>query len=979
MVLRQLLKLKEEYFGSGAVMFRWNTSASRLACVPAARPSNVFIFDSSGEIERDVPLDDRTSPVSSFEWDTTGNVLALIQKGVVTVSIYHFDEDRLETLDCSREEPSFIAWNMTGPQLAIGTSKGNTIIYNSTTAKMQLIAGKHGRRITCGAWTLRGHLLLGSDDKIISLSDTEGETLRQTVLRSAPMTMRVADEIIAGNAISFDKGGLSAKCCVRTGKDSLILLETEAMSIVATVKFSQKYGSIVDYGWFGDERLCIGYSGGQVVVTPTSGDEIGQEVFRCKPASSLDALSLCSIPSKAGGFSVLWAAVAGDGCIKIIDLRDCREETESTINYEDDDEAGVVSNLTFSRGGQTITFNVSTGCVYSYLARLPLMFEARGNSVAWLSSLREITVTEIVDGKQRSGKNAEKVKIECEVEPAIIGVGPRQIAAGAGRRVYYHSLRDGQKTEREYPAKVEAVELSQSHAAVLAEGKMWGSPAVTVLPAEGSKGDDGVKILSMRMTPQDILIYSTSGKELVHYDVEERCPINEYRHTESILAVYPNSLGGTYTAFLDAKGCCKSITLSLRGVLWDLADPSVFVVAADAREAAVLELHTFVVYDYSLSGPTVVPVGGAIRRSEVFYDSIDFESGRDDPTTLAHGEIPVAVQNGDIVVVNLERVMHMQIGLTANEIGRVTVQCRQPGELRTSDLASHSGIGSALRRMSNTNSGPVDVEEMERVVMRLAALGRMELAYRVCLSIPRKEKMGADEGGRDELMRLIARQAVELLEVDMAILAYRECGDADRVAFLDRLVQLEDVPMLQGYLKVLLGQKQMWESAKGLATTVDQRRLPMIHRHVAMGLEDKGDYEGALASYKEAIGRCLCYCGMYEPAARLCERIAEEDVLIECAAILERMKQYSLAGSALVILSEPVVFYIQDMDFDAAKPLMDQVSTPKLHLLYAKAKEARGFFKEAAASYEKGGDMESIVRLLVDESQLNDPTEGKWT
>ncbi|KAF4748435.1 hypothetical protein FOZ62_013893, partial [Perkinsus olseni] len=119
----------------------------------------------------------------------------------VTVSIYHFDEDRLETLDCSREEPSFIAWNMTGPQLAIGTSKGNTIIYNSKTAKMQLIAGKHGRRITCGAWTLRGHLLLGSDDKIISLSDTEGETLRQTVLRSAPMTMRVADEIIAGSPI----------------------------------------------------------------------------------------------------------------------------------------------------------------------------------------------------------------------------------------------------------------------------------------------------------------------------------------------------------------------------------------------------------------------------------------------------------------------------------------------------------------------------------------------------------------------------------------------------------------------------------------------------------------------------------------------------------------------------------------------------------------------------------------------------------
>ncbi|KAF4736376.1 WD repeat-containing protein 19, partial [Perkinsus olseni] len=128
-----------------------------------------------------------------------------------------------------------------------------------------------------------------------------------------------------------------------------------------------------------------------------------------------------------------------------------------------------------------------------------------------------------------------------------------------------------------------------------------------------------------------------------------------------------------------------------------------------------------------------------------------------------------------------------------------------------------------------------------------------------------------------------------------------------------------------------------------------------------------------------ALTKCLCYCGIYEPAARLCERIAEEDVLIECAAILERMKQYSLAGrlhQRLGNLERACSLYIQDMDFDAAKPLMDQVSTPKLHLLYAKAKEARGFFKEAAASYEKGGDMESIVRLLVDESQLNDPRKA---
>ncbi|KAF4651369.1 WD repeat-containing protein 19, partial [Perkinsus olseni] len=82
-------------------------------------------------------------------------------------------------------------------------------------------------------------------------------------------------------------------------------------------------------------------------------------------------------------------------------------------------------------------------------------------------------------------------------------------------------------------------------------------------------------------------------------------------------------------------------------------------------------------------------------------------------------------------------------------------------------------------------------------------------------------KLVAVHGGQQP--RLIARQAVELLEVDMAILAYRECGDADRVAFLERLVQLEDVPMLQGYLRVLLGQYHEYSGTRGLEDITERR------------------------------------------------------------------------------------------------------------------------------------------------------------
>ena len=48
------------------------------------------------------------------------------------------------------------------------------------------IIGKHTKRITCGAWSAENLLALGSDDKTISISNADGDTLRQTHLRAEP-------------------------------------------------------------------------------------------------------------------------------------------------------------------------------------------------------------------------------------------------------------------------------------------------------------------------------------------------------------------------------------------------------------------------------------------------------------------------------------------------------------------------------------------------------------------------------------------------------------------------------------------------------------------------------------------------------------------------------------------------------------------------------------------------------------------------
>ena len=48
------------------------------------------------------------------------------------------------------------------------------------------ILGKHTKKITCGAWSQQNLLALGSEDKTISVSNAEGDTIRQTSLRADP-------------------------------------------------------------------------------------------------------------------------------------------------------------------------------------------------------------------------------------------------------------------------------------------------------------------------------------------------------------------------------------------------------------------------------------------------------------------------------------------------------------------------------------------------------------------------------------------------------------------------------------------------------------------------------------------------------------------------------------------------------------------------------------------------------------------------
>lgn len=55
------------------------------------------------------------------------------------------------------------------------------------------IIGKHSKRITCGCWNAENLLALGSEDKTLSISNPDGDTLRVVALRAEPSEVQFSE------------------------------------------------------------------------------------------------------------------------------------------------------------------------------------------------------------------------------------------------------------------------------------------------------------------------------------------------------------------------------------------------------------------------------------------------------------------------------------------------------------------------------------------------------------------------------------------------------------------------------------------------------------------------------------------------------------------------------------------------------------------------------------------------------------------
>merc|ERR1719163_871061 len=183
-----------------------------------------------------------------------------------------------------------------------------------------------------------------------------------------------------------------------------------------------------------------------------------------------------------------------------------------------------------------------------------------------------------------------------------------------------------------------------------------------------------------------------------------------------------------------------------------------------------------------------------------------------------------------------------------------------------------------------------------------------------------------------------------------------------------------------------------WDQALNLAQSFAQHRLPEIYLKYALQLESKGDLQQALDFYQTARSspyaqntasekhNRACLEGTARTAVRLGDLVrgvplvkelaanGSTSVCKECAQELEGMRQYQEAAELYEHagnFEKAASLYIIDHNFDAAAPLMAKISSPKLQLQFAEAKESRHSYADAFNAYRAAGDTESCVRLQL--------------
>uniref|UniRef100_A0A669CGS2 WD repeat domain 19 n=1 Tax=Oreochromis niloticus TaxID=8128 RepID=A0A669CGS2_ORENI len=914
--------LAEKAWAGSNLLYKWQKSFGRYIAV-AGQDNTVKIFDRRGHKWTEINLPGRCV---GMDWDKDGDILAVIAAKSSSIFLWDASVSKTSQIDSGmRDQMSFVLWSKTSPLLAVGTVKGNLLIYNQQTSRKIPVLGKHSKKITCGCWSSQNLLALGSDDNTLSISNHEGDTIRQVVKYSSPAEMYFS--VMKTDESSAQ--GESTVSLVSVDKKILMLFNINDPGNQIELAFERHYGNIVSYRWYGDGYILIGFSHGYFVVISTHIREMGYELYRAH--NHKDCLNSIAIST-----AVNKCASCGDNSIIIHELSD-RKDISRIIQLHDENKG--LDQLSWTDDGQLLALSTQRGTLHVFLTKLPILGDSYGTRLAYLTSLLEVTVCNQVDEES-------PVTIEVEVEPTFIAVGPCHVAVGMNNRAWFYALADQEPgvyiclKDIEYLGTIASMCLNSDYAAALFEGKVQlhviegkdqdEKKQMKLFPGDDRKG----RILCHALTA-NILYYGTDSGSVVSVPVEDCEALSSYSHSVGVRKVFPDVIG-TRVVFIDnqnsgfllspANSCFElpNFSPTITGVLWDNwhAGRGVFVAYDDDQ------VYTYALHETTIYGPQVVLVGST---------ALPFSQK---PLLFDNGELTCQTASGRISKVELST--HSFLKHTATNSS--TELSRQ---LAQAVMLKRSAMLETLNRVYWAELGKACLVHME-----------VELAIQVY-------RMSGNVGMVRSLQRIQGTEEMNLLAGHLAM--FLEDYDRAQDLYLSSSspVAALEVCLRLGHLKA------GWRVC---CTYSSSYRLQIMFFLFVQF--NSIQFNFIYIEHDEA-----CQAGMARMYVRRGAALANQHrsrcLKKECGAILESMKQYSEAAQHYEegqYYDKAVSAYIRCKNWTKVEELLPNISSPEIHLQHAKAKEAEGKYKDAARAYESAKDWDSVIRVLLD--HLNKPEEA---
>ncbi|XP_053626138.1 WD repeat-containing protein 19 [Plodia interpunctella] len=958
MTTPKLLYTIDQPHGLGELYFLWQKGESRSLIATTGTDATVAIHDRSGQLLERMKLQ---GLCAGMEWDNDGDYLAIITPNSNSVLLWECHANKRMNIETGlREPPSCLAWAYGEPLLAIGTQKGNLALYNHHTTKRIPMIGKHTKKITCAAWNKDSILVLASEDKTLSINNSDGDTLRMISLRDTPNDLQFSemktDERVAGeNTISLI-----------VGKRTLYLYNLLNPENPIELAFQQRYGSIVSYKWYGDGYILIGFSAGFIIAISTHIKEVGEELFQVKNhKENLTDVTVCNGQ----------AASCGDGQLKLISVWNSGEVVGSVTP------GGGAERCAWSGDGRLLAA-AGRACLSVYVTALPPLHAVYGTRAITLTSLTECTVYQcIAVGEDMDALNkSEPIALatySVPTEPSVIALGGSHVCCVTGAHAWFYPLGGGSAVRRQYAAAVDVMRLSGDYAAAMFGGRAM--LHVIDQPPESAHPEreammfplphmQDANIVDIHLTG-DLFIFITDQGHIEYFGVEEWRASSRHKHSAALVSLHCD-IGGARACVRDvrarvlvlAPAAAELCALArraptLRGVIWDicLSDRNVFIIHTD---------ETIETYYYA--------------ANSIDGSHIDFVA----TTSILVGQTPLILFSGDVYCyANGGTVMKIPL-----------------------DSHNTSGLADAdsEKRLAN----------QKKHIEKLILLRRFSEAWLFC-----------DAVDESDVWRQLAEAAVAELNRDFAIRVYTRLSDVAMVWALEDAAHIEDLSILCGVLCACVGKGDAavrwletapgaahaalelhaargdWARAAAIAADACPRRAHDLTLNRAQHLELTADYHEALANYEKSlmtsdtddikvkahndkceagIARMCIRCGDIVRGVTMAMKHAQDTMLLkDCAQLLEEEKQYSHAAALYDHAGnteKAASLYIKLKSWLKVEALLPKINSPSIHIQYARAKEAEGRYHDALKSYLKAQDFESAIRLNLE--KLDDIDEA---